>query len=205
MILRTLFLTLFISIITLGSSHAQYGLKFTNLEFKGANAQVFKPSIVPQLSHYISEVDDTWQAGASIGFTILPTRQDTFFNYGIRVSQGTTVLPAFEIYEQVKYIPISFFYAYMPLESSLRPIMGVTVNADIMIYNYENHVETLISSTEQHKEYAMIGLMPFLGGRYLFNDQLACQLEFGHQFAIDTNRSWQRLWRSSLSVIYYFY
>lgn len=205
MALRMLFLTLFVFIITLGSSHAQYGLTFTNLEFRGDYAQVFKPALVPELSYYISEMDDEWQAGAKIGFTILPTRQDTFFNYAIQISQGSTVLPAYEIYEQVKYIPLSFFYAYMPLESSLRPVMGISVNADILIYNYQKRVETLVSSSEQNKSHGIIGLMPFIGGSYQFNDLLRCQIDVGHQFAIDTNRSKQRLWRTSLSVIYYFY
>lgn len=198
---QTICFLLILVCLGFSSAFSQYGLRLTNLEHAGVYNEVFKPALVPEISYVFSDIDDRFVASFGIGYGRIQARQDTFFSYG--VLNGSTVIPSYDVYKQIKIVPLTFYYAVRPFEGPLRPLLGLSLNANFLIFNYDSRTVGFINKTVTNESLNSIGIMPFIGGSYQVGYERSFQLEVGHQIGYDSTKSWNRQWRTSLSIVFY--
>lgn len=183
---------------------AQVNLSIGRVMPKAEFGKVFKPTTLIEVGYFITDEDERFRAGVSIGFMKLSATRDTFNTWGyVSSSSFTGVTSGYEVYSNYYSIPISFKFDYRIYDKKLSPVVGIDIYAFLNSYEYRSVTDRIIdeSSTEANTH---LGYQIRAGANYKINDNLNLDLGLGRTATLEQGDGTFKFWKTFLAFNYNF-
>jgi hypothetical protein len=186
------------------SSGQGLGVQLSWVEPAGTLGTVYKTAPAVDVLWAENERDARWHMSLSLGYYAFQPQRDTFSSYAIGSGgNGTTVVPAYEVYGKYQVLSAASFVDYRIFDKRISPLVGLGMGLYGSYHYYHNKVETVVDY-EGGEAIWTAALVPRVGVSCRVGDRWEANALVARSLGLQTDYVTRAFMKSSLNFNYFF-